>query len=169
MKKLIILKGCSGSGKTTLANKICSEATKEGFVCEICSTDSFSVIDGVYKFDAKLLGVNHRLNQLKAKTAIDNGIDIVIIDNTNLSLRGIEPYAKMGIEADYMVYIMEPVTHWARNVDILTEKNIHNVPRSSIEKMVAKQEETDDILEQLADRLNCDYDLINNTLYKEIV
>ena len=57
MKTLRIIRGPSGSGKSTFAKKNFPDA----FQCE--ADDYFIDADGIYRFDAKLLGKAHEACQ----------------------------------------------------------------------------------------------------------
>ncbi len=170
MKKLILMHGCPGSGKSTLAKKIYDQAIKAGLTSVILSTDNLFMVDGVYKFDPSKLKLYHKLNQNVAEESIRAGIDVVIIDNTNTTASECRPYVTMAImdSNDYCVHLMEPVTEWRYDLEELVKRNTHNVPRESIQKMLDRWQDSDTILEQLAEELACDYDFVNETLFKEL-
>ena len=167
MSILFVCRGAPGSGKSTLAKKIYNGYIKNGFTAIICSTDDFFMVDGEYKFDFTKLGHNHKQNFLKANDAIINNIKAVIIDNTNTTTKEVKPYVEVAIEADYIVTFIEPETEWAFDLDELVKRNTHNVPRESIQKMLDRWEETDIMVEKLAEELGCDYDLVSMSLFKE--
>lgn len=133
-KQLFLMRGISGSGKTTLAERL--SASMRGV---IFSTDAFFTDEyGGYNWNANLLGVAHKWNQKRAAEALDNSAACVIIDNTNLTVKEVKFYIEVAIKNDYTISVVEPTTPWARDVDILIEKNVHNVPREAIERMLGR-------------------------------
>lgn len=169
MKKLIIMHGCPGSGKSTLATKIYDQAINQKLTAIICSTDNhFLDENGVYKFNAAKLGYNHECNQLMVKEHTELGTDVIIVDNTNITAKECKPYVKIALEADYCIYFMEPITDWKFDIDELVKRNTHGVPRESIQKMLDRWQDTDDICEKLAEELSCDYDLVSESMFKEL-
>ena len=138
-KKFIIMRGLPGSGKSTLAKKL---ADKPG---QIFSTDDYWFLKDpeTYNFDIKNLGKAHQWNQRRSLAAFDANIPIIIIDNTNTTVKemmGYRPHIVLAQELGYTVSIEEPKTDWAFNIDVLFEKNTHNVPKTVIEAMVNRYE-----------------------------
>lgn len=133
-KQLYIMRGASGAGKTTLAKRL-----KEATGGVILSTDDFFTDEnGVYNWNMNLLGTAHKWNQKRAAEALDNSAACVIIDNTNLTVKEVKFYIEVAIKNDYTISVVEPTTPWARDVDILIEKNVHYVPREAIERMLGR-------------------------------
>lgn len=170
MKKLIIMRGLPGSGKSFLANSFYNEAINKGLSSVIHSTDEyFYESEGVYKFDSSKLHYYHSQNLSATIFDLKAGIQIIIVDNTNITTNEIFPYAKAGLENGYEIWLAEPMTEWKRNVDILVKRNSHNVPKESIQRMKDRWQDTDDIGQELAFRLgsNLEYDVVTQSLYKE--
>lgn len=133
-KQLFLMHGCAGSGKSFIAKEL---SISHGGV--ILSTDDFFTdANGVYNWNANLLGVAHKWNQKRAAEALDNSAACVIIDNTNLTAKEVKPYIDAAIKNDYTISVVEPSTPWARDVNTLVEKNVHNVPREAIERMLGR-------------------------------
>ncbi len=130
LKICYILRGLSSSGKSFLANKI----QVENSLAEIFSTDEFFMVDGSYEFNAAKLGDAHRWNQARFRLAIDLGVATVIVDNTNCSLREMEPYVSYARLHDYQVIFVEPQTPWAWDRDELVRRNKHGVSREVLER-----------------------------------
>ncbi len=128
-KKLVIMRGLPGSGKSTLAKKI---AGKKGVAL---AADDYFMRDGKYTFDANKHTAAHAWNQERAKKHLAAGVSPVVIDNTNTTKRAMDPYVKMGKGAGYKVQVRTPKTPWALDVDTLTKKNTHGVPRDAIQRM----------------------------------
>ncbi len=128
-KKLILMRGLPGSGKSTLAHSL------DGLVL---STDDFFTKKGVYKFNVKQAGIAHGWNKKRAKEAMAQGESLVIIDNTNITLSEMKPYAKIAQEYGYQIEIMESTSPHKFDVDKLAEYNSHGVPKSAIQEMKDK-------------------------------
>ena len=138
-KKFYILRGLPGSGKSTLAKKLA------GLQGQIFSTDDYWFLSdsNTYNFDIKKLGEAHQWNQRRSLSAFNANIPIIIIDNTNTTVKEMKGYIShidKAKEKGYTVSIEEPKTDWAFNIDVLCEKNTHNVPRHVIEAMVKRYE-----------------------------
>lgn len=134
MGKVIILSGISGSGKSTYAKdllaKYNSKSKESGFYGGMVSADSFFLSDKGYNFDASKLGeahgscFRHFISSLQ-----DKNIDLIIVDNTNTTAVEIAPYV-LGAAA--YNWNCEIVTIRTSDVRACGDKNIHNVPESSI-------------------------------------
>ncbi|NWX84630.1 N42L1 protein, partial [Nothoprocta pentlandii] len=101
----------------------------------VLSTDDFFIRSGVYVFEPDLLEDAHRWNQARAEKAMKNGKSPVIIDNTNIHAWEMKPYVMMARENNYEVTFQEPDTPWKFNVQELTRRNSHGVPRHTIQRM----------------------------------
>ncbi|MDD9911869.1 MAG: hypothetical protein OXR68_04390 [Alphaproteobacteria bacterium] len=60
---------------------------------------------------------------------------LIIIDNTNILNKDWFPYKDMAEKYNYAWEILQPNTPWAWNVKTCYEKNQHNVPLKTIQKM----------------------------------
>lgn len=135
MPEVIILRGLPGSGKSTLAKSLADKAWNENKSFTIRSTDKQFEIGGVYTFNPKLLGVNHARNQELVRQDILSGIDVIIVDNTNIKRRDFAKYVDMALSNGYTVR-EEVVGHFdPAFVDICAARNTHGVPREAILRM----------------------------------
>ena len=166
-RQLIVVRGCPGTGKSTLSTVLAQEAEAKGILSVICSCDDFFMVKGEYKFEGSKLALNHSKCLDKARKAIDQGINRIIIDNTNVCLSEFKAYIQYALNADYIVTLMEPDTSWAKSkeVDICMKMGTHNVPQQAYDRMLAKWEETDDILEEIADMLGCEVDIVSQSVW----
>ena len=137
-KVLIIMIGISGSGKSTLAKKIADEYMKAGHSVSVNSTDNFFLnkTTGEYEFNPAKLGHYHKMNQTMAMQDMENDVEVVIIDNTNLTPKERKPYIDMAKQYGYNVRAIEPTTAWKHNKEELVQRNKHNVPIEAIERML---------------------------------
>lgn len=141
MKKLILIRSASGGGKSYLANKLAQEAVAKDQSVVIHNTDSVWISNtnylyGDYYFDFNFLYQAHQINQAKTEVSLKRGIDIVIIDNINCSLKETIPYVDLAVKYGYTVEVMRPSTPWFGNIDEHFARNTHNVPKDVIQKQM---------------------------------
>lgn len=106
MKTLYLMQGIPGSGKTTIAKII---ADREEAI--IFSTDDFWIHHDEtglhYHFDPTRLGEAHRWNQqrtAKEMASLDGGN--IVIDNTNIKKRDVQPYVTLARIFEYEIVVM---------------------------------------------------------------
>lgn len=78
-KTLIIMRGLPGSGKSTLAHKLGEHGV-------VYSTDDFFMVEGKYIYNSQKIAEYHNKNQQRTKEAMEKGVAIVVVDNTNMKL-----------------------------------------------------------------------------------
>lgn len=101
-------------------------------------------------------GYNHKTNQQNFFSAIDSGMNPVIVDNTNIAIKDGAIYIQYAHKKGYKIVIQEPNSpHWNEYkeylnnrylhknkiqefADLLHGKNIHGVPKETILKMIDK-------------------------------
>lgn len=149
MKKLIIVRGLPSSGKSFLSKQLYQTAKGFGKSCAILSTDEFFIIGGRYKWSGKFIGVAHNWNYARCCKAIFDKTDYIIIDNTNLQFKEFEKYIGIAIENGYSIEIVESNTPWKHDIEELTKRNTHGVPKETIQKMLDRMESMDIIKEKL--------------------
>jgi hypothetical protein len=137
---LYINRGLPGSGKSTRTRQLAEYETNKGKWVVICSTDDYFVCPSckAYHFDRDRLGAAHRWCQNKAHKAMHDGVDVVIIDNTNVTARECRVYVDFAMVFGYEVRFLEPTTPWAFDVDELVKKNVHGVSREALERMLVR-------------------------------
>nr|XP_030141274.3 NEDD4-binding protein 2-like 1 [Taeniopygia guttata] len=135
-RRLVLLRGLPGAGKSTLARQL----KRDHPSAVVLSTDDFFVENGVYIFEPDFLEDAHKWNQKRARKAMKNGKSPVIIDNTNIHAWEMKPYVMMAHENRYEVTFQEPDTPWKFNVQELTRRNTHHVPREKIQRMKEEYE-----------------------------
>lgn len=135
-KILFIMRGPSGSGKSTTATLL-REYVQEPF--PICSTDNFFVDrDGVYRFDASKLKLNHERNRFAVEELLQQNYPYVGVDNTNVKRWEFQSYVDLAVKYGYTVWIVYPDTEW--DAEILAERNSHGVPLKTIERQISNFE-----------------------------
>ena len=120
MQTLYVMQGASGSGKSTLA-VVLAKAT--GAV--ICSTDSYFLTEGVYRFDPSKLGEYHASNQRAAAEHLQAGHS-VIVDNTNLLRSHVKPYVAAAVALGVPVVFIRCEGQFP---------NSHGVPAEKVQQM----------------------------------
>lgn len=149
------MRGLPGSGKSYLAKKIAQSAEMRGKKVGIFSTDDFFTIitksgKEEYKFDIKKLQEYHRRNRNRVRNAMKENYDIVIVDNTNVRVWEMQPYAKMASKAGYNIEMLEPQTEWRWNINECVKKCTKNIPYITLVKMekeYARNITIEDVLE----------------------
>lgn len=122
-KTLLIIRGIPGSGKTTLSEYI--SMLNDAIVCS--ADDYFYDDKGNYNFDPNELYNAHKWCKEKAEFAMKNSQN-VIIANTSVKEKEINPYIKMGNNNGYKIFsIIVENRH--------NGKNVHGVPNETISKM----------------------------------
>lgn len=133
--KVLILRGITGSGKSTYI----TERSRSGTPSEplpvnwrVFSADDYWSKDGPYTFDPARIGEAHAwccFNYLECLhllilTSPPLQLDLIIVDNTNISTWEIAPYmlaaAAYGCEAEIVTLYCDPA--------IAAQRNIHQVP-----------------------------------------
>ena len=140
--KLYILRGISGSGKSTKAKELVGNGvihSTDDVITEHYDYDEFfRLINTENKF--YLLGNMHSKNLNNFKKSIDDGINPIIVDNTNLKASDIKPYVKYALEmgfSDENVNIIEIGTG-GLTAEELANRNTHGVQIKKIEDMIKK-------------------------------
>lgn len=132
MKSIYIIRHVSGAGGSTLANQLGVLAFGANISTDICSADHFFYNeDGDYCFDVNRLGEVHKLCKQKFLTAVENKINLIIVDNTNCTESELNFYLESGRENGYTVFSL--IVENRNNT-----KNIHNVPEPTLIKQEQK-------------------------------
>jgi predicted ABC-type ATPase len=129
MNKAIILSGISGSGKSTQADLLSQTVSGK---CVIVSADDYFYGSGeVYKFDPSKLGDAHGDCFKRYIHAMQEGVELVVVDNTNTTVQEISPYV-LGAQA--FGYDPTVVTVWAewKDLGVLARRNTHGVNMGSL-------------------------------------
>ena len=128
MAKIFVLRGIPGSGKSTLTKEIVS---KDGGAI-VCSADDHFMKDGVYSFNPVELPQAHGACQRRFIAACQAAEpDVIIVDNTNLSVAEFAGYVNFGQAFGHDVEIITLMVDPA----IAAARNIHGVPADRVNKM----------------------------------
>lgn len=126
---LYILRGLPGSGKTTLAYRLIGDS---GVM--YAADDYYYDDEGVYRWDPSKIGAAHSQCQRRVKEALELGVPVVVVHNTNTMRKEMKPYLDMAKENDYMVNVVS-VFDGGLTDEQLAARNSHNVPVEAISKM----------------------------------
>lgn len=173
--RLVILRGVPGSGMSLEANLLSLEAMALGLRTRICSTDDhFKVPDAegnlIYEFDPGKLDEYHERNRAAAWRALTEGIDVVIINNTNTTSWEVKTYVELAFDAVYQVQFHEPSSPaWRqcrphlgftrairRLIELAAPLHAQSdppVPVGSIARMMARWENEDQFAEDVRELL----------------
>ena len=135
-----IMRGLPGSGKSTEAGMILAGLRASGLKAEIVSSDFFFTCRscGDYRFRLQLLPIAHQWCRDEFARHLRDGVDAVIVDNTNISTAECKFYVQQALAYHYAVEFKEPFSDWAFDIDRLEKRNAHGVPRQALEKMLAR-------------------------------
>jgi len=140
MKYLLVMRGLPGAGKSTYAERVLDLFRKmyDTTVCS-CSADKYFVgDDGVYRFDHTKLGQAHGQCKSQARSAMEVGINLIVIDNTNTTEREMEPYVSMAEKHGYKVKYKVVGKLDEDSVNEYFSRNIHGVPLDAIKRMAGR-------------------------------
>lgn len=123
------MSGTSGSGKNTYIKKHYPNA-------QVVSADDYFEVDGRYTFNHSKLGKAHAeclKKYIKLLSVPPSYGDIVVVNNTNTSALEIAPYVSIAAAFEVTVELITLL----KDPKICAERNVHNVPLASVEKMAA--------------------------------
>lgn len=142
---MIIMRGASGCGKSTMASALLRQiGLLEGYNANefIFSSDDFFMSRRGYKFDRNLLPDAHEWNRKKVNSKAAAGWSPIIVDNTNIMVWEMLPYVQIAVSHGYLLEILEPQTIWCKSASKLSQRNVHQVPKENIQRMLDRYEKT---------------------------
>ena len=128
MKQLFILRGLSGQGKSTIA-KILSGGLKES---RILSADDLRIVDGKYQFIPEYEPYIWDEFERIFLSALADGVENIIMDNTNLKPIHYYQYKEDAIESGYIVH---EIIVGDFDVETSYKRGTHEVPIDKIQMM----------------------------------
>jgi len=134
-KTCIVLMGISGSGKSTFAQTLKEISGPLNDTDQIFSADKYFMVDGEYQFDVSKLGQAHQWCKDQFTNAVDNNYPLVVVDNTNTSMKESEFYLEYAEQHGYVVFYLGLVP-WNK------QENQHNVPTKALQSQCDKMKNT---------------------------
>ena len=139
---MVLMRGLPGSGKSYAARALTDGVP--GAV--VFSTDDFfRTAHGGYAFEPRLLPEAHAWNQRRAATAVQAGTPLIVIDNTNLMLWEMAPYAELAVRGGYAVELRVATTPWADDPAECARRCTHGVPLQTLMAMDSRFERGADL------------------------
>ena len=126
-KKVYILSGIDGAGKTTLARKLVVEGTPGAVI--VSANDYMTDATGAWEFDPKRLSETHGKCQAAFHTAIKQGTEVIIVNNTNLVASHRDVYVNHALKCGYDVTILVLDV----DLDTAAARNVRGVPLHTLE------------------------------------
>jgi hypothetical protein len=148
MLSLFILRSLPGAGKSTLAQLLSG-----GNADNVCSADDFP---GMYTWsdDGVLISFNgmkphpehgvqiragHFWCQEKARQLMSDGVNNVVIDNTNTQRKEFQPYLELAEEFGYRVTVISLFDGGCTDEELVS-RNVHGVPLRGVQAMRERYE-----------------------------
>jgi tRNA uridine 5-carbamoylmethylation protein Kti12 len=140
-----IMRGLPGSGKSTRAQALMAEAIREEKDAIIHSTDDYFLQPDpndpsktVYRFNMQRLGSFHNKNYQAFCRSVEEGIKVVIVDNTNIKRSEFKRYRKRAEENGYQVKEIVVGEFSPEAVELYAARCLHRVPKEVIASMASK-------------------------------
>jgi predicted kinase len=141
---VIISRGVPGSGKSTFNKSLELTAEARGVSFAVHGGDKYMVNDaGEYEFSEKKKSYCMMRTHSEFNDSLYNRIEVVVSDNTNIKWSDYKRNVKVARALDYTVVavVFEPGP-----IETHMERNIHNVPRETLEKNI------DDLIRNIKSR-----------------
>jgi len=134
MRTVLVLQGVPGSGKSHFANDYVSRAHARSVV--VSADDFFYRLGGgtEYAFNPARLGEAHGDCFRRFIAAVQAGVEVVVVDNTNTTVPEMSPYVLGGEAFGYTVEILQVVC----DPEVAAARNRHGVPAAAIHAMAAR-------------------------------
>lgn len=134
--QLIVMIGASGSGKTTIAKAIVSTNVQAHLSARAFSADDFFLsANGEYHFDLAKLGEAHGECLRGVVHALQDDVQVVVVDNTNTSEAEIAPYIALGL-----AYVYDVVPVVVRAPAGSEMRGVHGVSEAGVKGQLARIE-----------------------------
>jgi len=142
-----IMRGPPGLGKTTAIEKLFDACPVDWDLVTVSADFYWHLRNGkwgTYEFDSKKLGEAHAFCRgmfysevVVPHAGLEKGI---FVDNTNIKLKDFQWYIDIAEYFGYDVYQWIP--NYLKDAHKLHERNVHNVPLETIQRMLDQIEES---------------------------
>ncbi len=151
IRTVIINRAVPGSGKTTITNCILNELKEKNISVAIHSTDEYFMVGNKYMFNIEKLNTYHQKNLLEFKKSIEDEIDVIICDNTNIAPWQTEEYTQLAREYHYQILIItlnpRELKKHVESQKVTKEKpDAHGVEEDILKTMIQEYKIYDDLL-----------------------
>lgn len=148
-KRMVLIRGLPGSGKSTLSYEMFfNDFFDPSSQCDyLVEADDYRTFSGNYVYDPDQNFLAQSWCCSEAFRRLQNQ-DIIFVANVFAKREHIFPYLEWARKLHIRVKIVETSTPWAKDIEKLSEKNIHDVPIESIENM---QNSWEDICQEEVD------------------
>jgi len=134
-QRIVVMRGVPGSGKSHEVRRLSVENELRQVDVLVFSADFFFERSGVYRFDPKLLGRAHSECLRGFTTALtsppEHRDELLIVDNTNTTLREMNTYVKLaqayGVSFEIRTILTDPA--------LAAVRNSHGVPVEKVWQM----------------------------------
>ena len=152
-KTVLINRAVPGSGKTTFSKRIYEAVESAGLSIAVHSTDEFFMVGSRYEFELEKLGEYHKKNLANFVESLKKGIDLVVVDNTNLKPWESEPYTNAARAAGYRIVLFnflprEFEKHLAAQQITPEKPDAHQVSAELLKRFIAEFHLYNDLLDK---------------------
>jgi len=95
----------------------------------------------MYIFEPSKLGKAHEWCRIRAELAMELGLEVVVIDNTNTQRWEYQDYLDLAEEYGYQVEIVAVGSRDESALIHYAQRNVHGVPLSVLKKQASRFEE----------------------------
>lgn len=132
--QVIIMRGLPGSGKSTVISQEYPNAV-------VCSADHhFEDDNGNYNFRPWEIAIAHQKCQLKFFLSLTEGIETIVVDNTNVSIWEFNNYITQAKYFGYDVVIRSITPDSVCDAMLYAARNKHGVPEKAVLAMFHRWE-----------------------------
>jgi tRNA uridine 5-carbamoylmethylation protein Kti12 len=139
---VVIVRGLPGSGKSRLAKALVSKVGN-GMNAVVCSADDYFNTPRGYEFNPAKLPEAHSACLTNFICALNRGVPVVILDNTNTHRWEYLNYEGIALLKGYDVKIVEFQAKTIHEVRLCIRRNSHGVPPAVIANMAVEFESDD--------------------------
>jgi len=153
-KTVLINRAVPGSGKTTISRKISEYLRVNGKRVSVRSTDEYFLTpDGRYDFRPELLAGFHEKNLLAFQQDLQEEVDVVACDNTNLCSWECAPYSALARRHGYQIILLtfaprELEKHLAAQIVTPDKPDAHQVTETTLREMILEYHEFSALLDR---------------------
>jgi len=146
LRRVIIMRGVPGSGKSTMVADLAKWLVHEGDSCAVCSADDYFMVREepsgplVYRFNPAKIAEAHAACMSKFLESLSAGVNLVIVDNTNIREWEYRNYVLAARLARYEVSFRECKVETVSEIRACAARNTHGVPLEIIARMAVEYE-----------------------------